>query len=909
VEGLYGGLIISTKKSAYNHSINFKLLAIVFVSTLLLAVMLTVLSTVFITSTFDKLYQEKLSAPSRTLLSQYSYEDITRYITVLKKYPNYITDLNDFVADRKKINEIVKESGDNDLPPEYTEAKNRMIIIRDKFSTFKDEKYETINRSLLETRISTGVNNIFILADLGPVDGYVFIFNTFYEANLGILFHEDFGTVIPRRHFPEIAKVFETQEPVFVVNQEVPGTNEKISRSFTPVDDGHGHVVAVICVETNLESISEQFDRFLVICLLVTLAITIIILTLLYLMLQRTIIRPVRSLTTVSTDIANGNVYVEIPAKLLKRKDEMGVLGNSYESMREALEKLIENNQTLFDDVIIGKLDTRGESSQLSGLFASLIDTTNRTLNVIGVYFDSIPASFVILDPKYDIVFSNKVFDETFSGYSTKVLYARMLDEEEVRFPVLKTHLYAKIKDGEYDCLRWMDVDDESRCYSFMCSSVSRDGENNGAVIVILDSTELVLAKELADKANKAKSEFLSRVSHELRTPLNTILGMAKLGVKDKEMSTSIDRFEKIVSSSAHLSNIINDVLEMSRMESGKTELRYSSVNISALVEECSNMLVIKAEDNNNKLIFDVDPAIPDCLTGDEFRIKQIIINLLSNALKFTTDGEVDLNVSLSEKTESGCVLLFSVKDTGIGMSEEFLEKIFTPFEQEDNFLSRRYEGSGLGLSISKNLVVLMGGTMDVTSKLGKGSIFEFSLPFEVAPDGTSCGPEDKEKERPEDSISIKGKRILVVDDIEINRMILDEVLEEQGVLIEEAEDGEEALEKFRNSPAGFYDCILMDIQMPKLDGYKTTIAIREEEREDSDLPIIAMTANALKEDIDTAKKSGMNEHLAKPIDFDECILTIKKFCGYSDKSIDSDGLGDTGSSSDSNDPKNSDIS
>jgi len=287
-------------------------------------------------------------------------------------------------------------------------------------------------------------------------------------------------------------------------------------------------------------------------------------------------------------------------------------------------------------------------------------------------------------------------------------------------------------------------------------------------------------------------------------------------------------------------------------------------------------MLTQRAGENNNRLLQKIDPGIPSALSGDEFRIKQILLNLLSNSVKFTKDGTITAEVKLVEKSGEKYFVEFSVTDTGIGMSKEFLEKIFVPFEQEENYLSRNYQGTGLGLSISNNLVALMGGIMTVESELEKGSRFVFILGFEAAefrPATVSIT-----KTCLAENVSMEGRNILLVDDIEINRSIIIEVLSGTGLEIDQAADGDECLNKYLESPPHHYDCVLMDVQMPKMDGYKATEAIRTSGRDDCNLPIIAMTANALKEDITAALKSGMTDHLAKPIDFDLCVRTVRKY-------------------------------
>ena len=501
----------------------------------------------------------------------------------------------------------------------------------------------------------------------------------------------------------------------------------------------------------------------------------------------------------------------------------------------------------------------------------------NETLDEIGLYFDSLPASFAILQPSYDIAYSNQNFKDAFASYTTKEFFQGLLGDDDDDYEILKEKFAQCISQGEYECLRWLKAGNEKRCYSFICNKVSHGENNSGAVIVISDNTELVETKDKALSASKAKSEFLSRVSHELRTPLNAILSMAKLGVSDLELDQSVKRFERIVTSSTHLLNIINDVLEMSRMESGKTEIRYAPMDIHGLINECVSMLMLRVQENRNELLPRVDAAIPTRVIGDEFRIKQILINLLSNSCKFTENGTIKIEADCLEINDRDCVVQFAVTDTGIGMTEEFLKKIYTPFEQEDSFLSRRYEGSGLGLSISQNLVALMGGTMDVESEPGKGSRFVFNITFEIADGEKVKSP--KNDFAAVDDTSLSGMRLLLVDDIEINRMIVIEVLCDSGMIIEEASDGEEAVEKYLKSPLGYYDCIFMDVQMPRMDGYKATEAIRGSPRPDSGVPIIAMTANALKEDVDSAMGCGMNGHLAKPIDFGMCVMMLKKYC------------------------------
>ncbi|GHV33087.1 hypothetical protein FACS1894187_00450 [Synergistales bacterium] len=390
---------------------------------------------------------------------------------------------------------------------------------------------------------------------------------------------------------------------------------------------------------------------------------------------------------------------------------------------------------------------------------------------------------------------------------------------------------------------------------------------------------------EKAQSASKAKGEFLSRVSHELRSPMNVIVGMARLGLKKQEAIADSDaatRFKNILAASTHLLGIINDVLDMSRIESGKIEIRYSEFNIRDVVLDCYNLLVPQTEERELLFEYSIAPDVVLDVIGDADRIRQVIINLLTNSSKFTeAGGKLTLTVrsvpnpDLADGPSENLFIAFSVKDTGIGMSEEFLRKIFNPFEQEEQYLQRKYKGTGLGLSICHRLVGLMGGTIKVESELFVGSKFTFTLPL------MRGVPSDTKDGGAIDAVPVDFSllRLLLVDDIELNRLIMVESLADTRIKITEAGDGDEAVQIFANSQEGEFDIIFMDVQMPKMDGYQATEAIRALPRSDAKtIPIIAMTANAMQEDVEQALASGMTRHLSKPIDFDECVRVISEF-------------------------------
>jgi signal transduction histidine kinase len=860
--------------------INTKLLLINLIGIVVATALLTVFSTFMIRSVFQDRFYEKLLTPGRIFLAQFTYKDILPYINKLQERSGFIGESGQYLQDCQYTAEMEKNHTDETYPGAYYAAKERMENYIETLSALKDDKYNTIKKRLLELRAGTGLTSFYIFADLGVPGTYIHIFDAVYQGDATSSFSEDYGIPYPQTYYEEAGEVLRTGEAVIVLNNTHSERHKKAYYSFVPVKDEYGDVIAVIGTDINMQSLETQLQSFLIISVAIILLIAFLLIFIMYLALRRLIIKPIQTLTAISSDIAAGNISGGIPAWICDRTDEMGILGKSFASMGEVLREMLSRNDALFEAAMSGRLDTRSDLTSLGGLFAQVTNKINDTLDVIGSYFDSIPGALAVLDDEYDIVFINSQFRRIFADAADSTILKEILEcAADMEVAVLKEQLAQRLEPGSFSALVWRDLPEGRCCLSILCSRVTRDGQANGAIIVVTDATELVTAKDKALLANKAKSEFLSRVSHELRTPLNVILSMAKLGLDDKCLADSTERFKKIVASSSHLSNIINDVLEMSRMEAGKTEIKAAPMCVKTVAQECLDLLALRAEENNIALVSLIDPDIPQTLSGDEFRIRQILINLLSNAVKFTVEGQVSLSVMVAAQTAEICKVLFTVEDTGIGMSEEFLQKIFMPFEQEDSFLSRRYEGSGLGLSISDNLVGLMGGNMEVESKLGEGSRFAFTIPFAKAELLPQKAAENTAQAA---ELSLAGKRILLADDIEINRRIVEEVFSGSGAELEEACNGEEAYLKFAQSPPGYYDCILMDIQMPKMDGYTATGAIRASGRPDSNIPVIAMTANALKEDIGRALAAGLSDHIAKPIDFDVCLSKAKEWCNKS---------------------------
>ena len=386
-------------------------------------------------------------------------------------------------------------------------------------------------------------------------------------------------------------------------------------------------------------------------------------------------------------------------------------------------------------------------------------------------------------------------------------------------------------------------------------------------------------ALQTAENANKAKTDFLSNMSHDIRTPMNAIIGMTSLirhdaGNKDKV----IEYADKIDISSQHLLGIINDVLDMSKIEAGKTVFKYTDFSMPDLIEELNTIFQPQIAERNQTLMVIKENIRHEWVNGDQVHLMQIFSNLLSNAVKYTQEGgKIQFLVEECEtKSSVYAKYRFLVSDNGMGMSSDFKETIFDPFTRAEGSVTNKIQGTGLGMAITRNLVEAMGGTIDVESELGQGSCFEVLIDLRIAEDRKVVLTAQEEIDEP-DSNTLKGMRFLCAEDNELNAEILTELLKIEGAECTICENGEEILKTFEKSAPGDYDMILMDVQMPVMNGYEATKAIRRSSHElAKKIPIIAMTANAFSEDIQHSLAAGMNAHVSKPVEMRVLEKTIR---------------------------------
>ena len=387
---------------------------------------------------------------------------------------------------------------------------------------------------------------------------------------------------------------------------------------------------------------------------------------------------------------------------------------------------------------------------------------------------------------------------------------------------------------------------------------------------------KLELALKAEEQSNQAKRVFMNSMSHDIRTPLNAIVGYTTLALSHIEEKDAVKKYlSRITTAGSHLIALVNDVLEMNQIESGNIQMDDLPVYLPDVIEELQTIMQASVSEKNLHFVVDTEEVIHKKILADKLRLNQVLLNILGNSVKFTKPGgSISFKVKeMGNAPEGYAGYCFDIKDTGIGMSQEFSKHIFETFTREQTATVSGIQGSGLGMAIAKNIVDLLGGTIQVKSEVDKGTETTVYLQFKL------CDAVEENKADDESIPDFRGKKILLVEDNELNREIAVEILQEAGFSMETAEDGMAAVEKMRHAAAGTYDLVLMDVQMPKMDGYEATREIRKlSDPEKASIPIIAMTANAFAEDRQKAFEAGMDGYLAKPIDISKMLETLKGF-------------------------------
>jgi signal transduction histidine kinase/CheY-like chemotaxis protein/HAMP domain-containing protein len=641
----------------------------------------------------------------------------------------------------------------------------------------------------------------------------------------------------------------------------------------------HGYKTGSICIVSNLGWLHTKLNQYLKIAFLV-LIISITITYLISLRILRFLTNPIISLVQLAEHVSRQEDYslrASTPGE-----DEVGILVKSFNQMLERIQQrdraLQETNNVLEERVLHRTAELQEEIEERRQVEAELRWKT-AFLEAQG---DSSDEGTIVVNEVGEIIFLNQTFikmwkipEEMINEIQSSIMLECILTQAKDPDRVRQRTLHLRHHPDEI-CREEIELIDGMTFERYTAPVQGRKGEYYGRLWTHRDIThqklneaELRKAKEVAEMANLAKSDFLANMSHEIRTPLNGVIGMTDLVLDSKLNEEQREYLDAVKYSAESLLGVINDILDFSKIEAGRVELEAIDFNLHDCLEDTLKTLVLRAEKKGLELLCEIAPNVPDYLRGDPLRLRQIALNLVGNAVKFTHEGNVILKAVLESEGEDTITLRFTVSDTGIGISDENQKTIFEPFAQADTSTTRHYGGTGLGLTISARLAKLMGGRIWLESKLGKGTQFHFTAQFKMPSTPlvhrneksstvpSHCTQQTKSPQR-------QSLHILLAEDNRINQQVASRMLKKMGHSVIIANHGEEALSHWSSSE---FDLIFMDIQMPEMDGIAATKRIRNEERTTQrHIPIIAMTAHAMKGDREVCLEAGMDEYITKPI-------------------------------------------
>jgi len=873
------------KTSKFFYRVNTRILVMMLILFTITAFVVSRLNQIILTEIYEDKYTERTLLNNHLLATVINSDDIKYYVEMLTNQNEEFKKRQvRFYYDREELVELIqnKASYNEQLP-----VIERIEEFYHEMKVFKDDKYWHIIKDIRYLKEVSNCEYIYVFADTGVRDEdgtklYTFIidaddYGIYYDPSNDGLGTVDLFVDEEEKSVEDIYRTGEKMKAVFKYDEPKYG---ELYYAYAPVLDKDGSVIAIFGTDISLEEMNRSKEHSIVLLSALFISCSIIIILVIYIFMRTYITKPLGDLTDTAQSLADGNVYTFVPESVLRQQSELGELAHAVDDMSNVYKRMIKSTEELFAAANIGKLDVRNDASKYKGDIKKVIQQINATLDSMTLYLNGVPEGIFIMSKNFEMYFRNEQYVKFFGTMPASEFIANMFRQQyqESDSELLKKQFLEVLEQENNNTTLWIN----DFCFSITLREINLSETNQSSVLAVaVNITDLMREKENAQAAAKAKSEFLSSMSHEIRTPLNAINGMTAIGKAAPDVEKKNYSFDKIENASTHLLGIINDILDMSKIDANKLELSIVEFNFEKMLQKVVDIISFRVDEKHQNLYVNIDKNIPARIIGDDQRIAQVITNLLSNAVKFTPDnGSIHLNTQLVEEKDGVCVIQIEVADTGIGISYEQQAKLFASFQQADSRMSRSFGGTGLGLAISKRIVDIMGGHIWVNSELGKGATFTFTITVErdKATQENLLIPDDICATVDETGDIFTGCRLLLAEDIEINREIVLTMLEDTELEIDCAENGEIAMQMFKDNPER-YDMIFMDMQMPEVDGLEATRCIRAlDVPHAKTIPIIAMTANVFREDIEKCIDSGMNDHLGKPLDFDALFEKLRKY-------------------------------